>query len=139
MSDLSLSIPPDAQAFMDRVRVCTSYESIQASTPEGVKSLHIFPHSKIIWHGIIHPDDIEWEGKKPEKPYYLVMVQTPKHQHNQCDWWWFSMDLTINVAATNSQTEERSHPKGIQGNADSSGQQNQLPLQKNLIQIGDRQ
>lgn len=133
------SIPPDAQAFIDRVRTCTSYELIQASTPEGVRSLPIFPGSKIIWHGVIHPDDIKWEGQKPDKPYYLVMVRTPRHQPNQCDWWWFSMDITITVAATSSQTEERSHPKEIQGSADSSDPQSQLPPQKSLIPIGDRQ
>lgn len=101
------SIPPDAQAFIDRIRDCTSYQEIEASTPQGVRSLPILPGSKIIWNGVIHPDDIKWEGKKPDKPYYLVMVRTPRHRFNECDWWWFSMDLTITVEAVNSQTEER--------------------------------
>ena len=123
---------------MDRVRACTSYESIKASTPEGVRSLPIFPGSKIIWNGVIHPGDIKWEGEKPDKPYYLVMVRTPKHRPNECDWWWFSMDLTITVEATNSQIEERSHPTENQDNGDSSGQQSRLPLQRNPLLIGDR-
>lgn len=97
MNTLTNSIPPDAEAFIDRVKTCTSYESIQASTPNGVQAIPIYPGSKIIWNGVIHPDDIKWEGEKPDKPYYLVMVQTPKHKRNECDWWWFSMDTTITV------------------------------------------
>lgn len=89
---------------MDRVRTCTGYDSIQASTPEGVRSLPILPGSKIVWNGIVHPDDIKWEGRKPDKPYYLVMVRTPSHRPNECDWWWFSMDLTITVEAVDSQS-----------------------------------
>lgn len=104
MSMLTNSIPPDAQAFMDRVRNCTSCESIQASTPNGVQLLPIYPGSKVTWHGVIHPDDIKWAGQKPDRPYYLVMVQTPKHRPNQCDWWWFSMDTTITVEAVQSET-----------------------------------
>ncbi len=139
MSHLTPSIPPDAQAFMDRVKGCASYESIQASTPTGVQALPIFPGSKIVWNGVIHPDDIKWEGKKPDKPYYLVMVRTPKHRPNECDWWWFSMDLTITVEASSSQTEERSHPTETLDNGDSSGQRNPLPPQKSPSPIGDRQ
>lgn len=105
MSQLTPSIPPDAQAFMDRIRACTSYESIQASTPSGVQAIPIYPRSKITWHGVVHPDDIEWIGTPPDRPYYLVMVQTPKHRPNQCDWWWFSMDTTITVEAVQPEIE----------------------------------
>ena len=131
------SIPPDAQSFMDRVRACTSYESIKASTPEGVRSLPILPGSKVVWNGVIHPDDIKWEGRKPDKPYYLVMIRTPRHRPNECDWWWFSMDLTITVEAMSSQTEGRSHPKENQDNGDSFDPQSQPPQQKSLTQTGD--
>lgn len=105
MHTLARSVPPDAEAFMDRVKSCAGYDSIQASTPEGVRSLPIFPDSKIIWNGVVHPNDIQWEGRKPDKPYYLVMVRTPRHRLNECDWWWFSMDLTITVETVSSQTE----------------------------------
>lgn len=106
---------------------------------QGVRSLPIFPGSKIIWNGVIHPDDIKWEGRKSDKPYYLVMVRTPKHRPNECDWWWFSIDLTITVEATSNQTEGRSHPREIQGNGDSSDLQSRPPLQRSLTLIGDRQ
>lgn len=121
---LTNSIPPDAQAFMDRIRGCTIPESIQASTPDGMRSLLIFPGSKIVWHGVIKPDDIKWEGTKPDKPYYLVMVRNPRQAYNQCDWWWFSMDLTITVVATSSQTKELEHPTGNRAIAGSSVQPN---------------
>lgn len=139
MNNLSISIPPDAQSFMDRVKNCTTDESIQASTPNGVRSLPILPNSKVVWNGVIHPDDIKWEGRKPDKPYYLVMVRTPKHRFNECDWWWFSTDLTITVEATSNRRDPRSHPTEIQGNGDSSGQQSQLPQRMNPLLIGDRQ
>lgn len=116
------STPSDAQAFMSRVRHCSNYESIQASTPAGVRSLPIFPGSKILWHGVVHPDDIEWIGEKPSQPHYLVMVQTPKHERNQCDWWWFSMAPTIEAIAeeANNQKEELEHSTGTPAIASAS-------------------
>ena len=129
MSQLTSSIPPDAQAFMDRVKNCTTYESIQATTPNGIQAIPIFPGSKIIGNNVVQPDNIRWSGQKPDRPYYLVMVQTPKHRPNECDWWWFSMELTLTVDASAidsegcSQTLERSHPKEIQAIAGSSDPQ----------------